>query len=56
MNSVFDDLGLVLIKKRDLQDYAEKHHSPTRDHKTKWRKAKPLYKIRTDKPPKTETQ
>ena len=43
-------------QRRALQDHAEKHHSPTREDKTKWRKVKPLFKRITGKPPKPKMQ
>ena len=42
-------LGSFRREEQELQDHAEKHHSPNREDKSKWRKVWHLYKRRTDK-------
>jgi hypothetical protein len=47
-------LGSLESQQRALQLYAEKHHSPTKEDKTKWWKVWPLFKDETIKPPNTK--
>ena len=42
-------LGLLESQRRALKEYAEKHHSPSFEDKTKWKKVRPLDKRTTDK-------
>ena len=44
-------LGSLESQRKDLQEYTEKHHSTTRENKTKCRKLKPLYKEQSVNPP-----
>jgi hypothetical protein len=47
-------LGLLESQQRALQLYAEKHHSTTKEDKTKWWKVWPLFKDKSVKPPNTK--